>query len=231
MSLRLILVPVVLAALAAPAAAHIQLRYPTQRTSGQKTAHCGGAARGATVTTLQPGATITVRWDETVDHVGHYRISFLADGDEFRYPQNAQETFPETLVDKIVDRKVDGNNGPGDDSYEQVITLPDVECDNCTLQLIQVMTTADPPWAPSSLYYQCADLVLTAGGEGAPDAGPDDGGDGGGGDGGGGGGGGDDDGGASGAAGGCAAGGAGTRTVAITGFFLLALAVRLRRRR
>jgi len=43
-----------------------------------------------------------------------------------------------------------------------------VECDNCTLQIIQVMTEAEKaPYEPSAddaddLYYQCIDLRLQA---------------------------------------------------------------------
>ena len=45
--------------------------------------------------------------------------------------------------------------------YEQV-TLPDVECERCTLQLIQVMTDKAPYGDGNDLYYQCADLALRA---------------------------------------------------------------------
>jgi hypothetical protein len=46
------------------------------------------------------------------------------------------------------------------------ITLPDVECENCTLQIMQVME--DPPGhgpfdGTSDLYYRCVDIVLRAG--------------------------------------------------------------------
>lgn len=42
--------------------------------------------------------------------------------------------------------------------------LPDVECDNCTLQAIQVMYDKPPYVTPGNdLYYQCADLVLRRG--------------------------------------------------------------------
>ena len=155
--LRRILVVLVLAAPAA-ASAHIQLRYPTQRTTDQKQGPCGlaGSTRGDAVTTLRPGAELTVRWDETVDHPGHYRIAFDADGDDgFIPPVDLEQTFDNVLLDHIEDRAVSGT----DRGYQARVTLPDIECDNCTLQLIQVMSTS-PPFSSGDLYFQCADLVL-----------------------------------------------------------------------
>jgi hypothetical protein len=41
------------------------------------------------------------------------------------------------------------------------LTLPDLECDECTLQLAQIMTDK-APYVPGTndLYYNCVDLVL-----------------------------------------------------------------------
>jgi len=141
--------------LLAPAAAHahIALTSPAARTVEQKTGPCGaaGSTRGANVTHYQPGQTITVEWDETVDHPGHYRLSFDDDGnDSFKDPVRPDDAFPQTLADQIPDRTGAGH-------YSQQITLPNMSCTNCTLQLMQIMTTAIPY---NSFYFQCADLVL-----------------------------------------------------------------------
>jgi MYXO-CTERM domain-containing protein len=138
---------------AAPAHAHIALTSPAARTAEQKTGPCGiaGSTRGANVTHYQPGQTITVEWDETVDHPGHYRLSFDDDGnDSFQNPVLPEDAFPQTLVDQIPDRTGAGH-------YSQQVTLPNIACTNCTLQLVQIMTTTVPY---SSFYFQCADLVL-----------------------------------------------------------------------
>ncbi len=76
-------------------------------------------------------------------------------------------TAPGVLVDPIEDKP--------SGIYEYEFTLPDVECDNCTLQVIQVMTDK-PPWGPEGgdIYYQCADLALTTAAPSA-DGGVDDG--------------------------------------------------------
>ena len=59
-------------------------------------------------------------------------------------------------------------------TYTQTITLPNQACENCTLQLIQMMTDK-PPYttdlASDDIYFQCADIALRA--PGGIDAGPD----------------------------------------------------------
>ena len=54
--------------------------------------------------------------------------------------------------------------------YSVMVTLPDIECDNCTLQVIQVMYDKTPyEVGKDDIYYQCADLILRVGG--VPDGG------------------------------------------------------------
>jgi hypothetical protein len=155
-----------LVGLTAPALAHIALTAPARRGQNQKEGPCGlaGSTRGTTTTTFLPGETITVEWDETVDHSGHYRIAFDSDGnDDFPNPFRADDAFPSTLIDHIPDSVGGGH-------YTQDVTLPDIECDNCTLQLMQIMSETEPY---NSFYYQCADLVL-ARDTGGDDTGGDD---------------------------------------------------------
>jgi hypothetical protein len=154
------------------ASAHIQISTPLQRDTGQKIGPCGSSngIRSQNVCTYRPGATIVVTWDETIEHPGHFRISFDQDGeDDFADPESFEDVDggPSVLVDGIADRSVVG----GDPTYTQEVTLPDVECQNCTLQLIQLMTDKPPYGDGNDIYYQCADLVLS---EAAP-ADPDDG--------------------------------------------------------
>lgn len=144
----------------AQASAHIQLDEPTARYADQKRGPCGLATdpgRGDKITTYEPGATITVKWRETVPHPSHYRISFDADGqDDFKDPNDYMDfnSNPAVLLDAIEDKS-------GTGAYEVQVTLPDVECDRCTLQLVQVMYDK-PPYTVggNDLYYQCADLTL-----------------------------------------------------------------------
>jgi uncharacterized protein (TIGR03382 family) len=140
-------------ALGSSATAHIAMTSPPPRTADQKAGPCGatGSTRGSTVTEYAAGETITVEWDETVGHPGHYRIAFDDDGnDAFVNPSMPDDNFAFTLADQITDRD-------GETHYTQTVKLPSTPCTNCTLQLVQVMTTAVPY---NSFYFQCADITL-----------------------------------------------------------------------
>lgn len=169
---RAVTVASILAA-ASSAGAHIALKSPTARTNDQiqlKVGPCGQNtnARTSKITVFKPGQTITVAWDETINHPGHYRISFDPNGTNFPNPKSFTDMDGgvNVLVDGIPDK-----TGVAPIAYTQQVTLPNVECNNCTLQLIQVMTDK-PPYDPSpagnDIYYQCADLVLTNSDAGIP---------------------------------------------------------------
>jgi MYXO-CTERM domain-containing protein len=158
-----------LATLSTSASAHIQLMFPEQRHTDQKTGPCGALndARGDKITALEPGSKITVQWDETVEHPGHFRIMLDEDGFDFPEPTGYDDFCDPTKVnqgihclsDNIPDKAAMPN-------YSVEVTLPDIECDNCTLQVIQVMSDK-PPWGPgggNDLYYQCADITMKKGG-------------------------------------------------------------------
>lgn len=153
---------------AAPAAAHLELLEPPSRYGREfiKRAPCGmtDGPRAGTPLVLAPGGTLHLRWEEFVDHPGHYRVAFDDDGhDDFVDPATADERFSNAtvLLDGIEDRA-------GGGIYEVDVTLPDVECARCTLQVVQVMTDKPPYGDGNDLYYQCVDLVLE---RGAADAG------------------------------------------------------------
>jgi hypothetical protein len=181
MMLRAAVVVVVVAGFAVPAGAHIQLTSPTQRYSDQKLGPCGRGssdARTDKVTVLPPGATITVRWTETINHPGHYRIAFDDDGtDGFINPASTTDfdNSSAVLEDNIPDTSSGG-------AVTFSVTLPDIECDNCTLQVIQVMYDKQGNgFGNDDFYFQCADLLLSAtaadagpGGSGGDDPGDDD---------------------------------------------------------
>lgn len=164
---------------------------------------CGlaGAPRGENVYEYEAGSTIQVSVKETISHPSYFRIAFDDDGDDaFMDPRWIDPPNRECLADDPTDfcRKGEGGDFFNNDSvlmdnldqhdYQQPILggdngpvytfdvkLPDVACDNCTLQIIQVMQDPAPIHAPytpgeEDIYYQCIDLVLTR--AAAPDAGP-----------------------------------------------------------
>jgi hypothetical protein len=164
-------------AVPATAAAHISLTAPAVRLTEQKVGPCGlaNSVRGTNVTVLEPGAMLEVTWSEPINHPSHYRISFDLDGQDFTIPNDFMD-FTQTenvLLDNIPD-----GTGP----FRQMIQLPSTPCENCTLQLIQMMYDKAPYGDGNDIYFQCADIALRVGG--GPGPGPDAGGNPAGGDGG-----------------------------------------------
>jgi cysteine-rich repeat protein len=157
-------------AFATPAAAHIQLVWPPARSGtaaapdfvNQKAGPCGLAGRSTTVTTLPAGATITVLFDELINHPGEFRIAFDAAGDDDLAPPTwdgatwVTASGVNLLAEHVPDLAAGVTRG------EVQVTLPAVPCTACTLQLIQVMTDKPPFIGDNDFYFMCADLVLEA---------------------------------------------------------------------
>jgi MYXO-CTERM domain-containing protein len=147
--------------------AHIKLKAPKSRDPNTelKSPPCGPAVskRSTNVAMFTPGQKIMVEWDETIQHPGHYRIAFDVDGQDFKDPTSFTDIATAgkdlgsgvtVLMDGIMDMTGRGA------AYKVEITLPDVECETCTLQLIQVMTDKSPYGNGDDIYHECADLVL-----------------------------------------------------------------------
>jgi MYXO-CTERM domain-containing protein len=152
---------------AVPASAHIHLMTPAARYSMDmlKAEPCGapGDPPGTgPVATYQAGETITVEFDEFVDHAGHFRIALDPTGtDAFTSPTAFDDFYnsPEVLLDDIADM--------AGGVYSVDVTLPDTPCDPCTLQLIQVMNDGTFGPGTSDLYFQCSDIVIEGAGAGS----------------------------------------------------------------
>ena len=170
------------AALVVPgsALAHTVMMTPTPRdnNTAYKTAPCGTAARTPYCTSYDAGATINVKWKETVGHSGCFQWAISKAGDT---------NF--TVLRQINDP----DNGSGT-VYPDTLKLPDgYTCKDCTLVVRQLMVgrtcvggdagngnTTTAPFendqaTPGETYYSCADIRI---GDPTPcespsDAGPD----------------------------------------------------------
>jgi len=177
--------------------AHIHLTQPLSRTDmttgDQKEQYCGvlnQVRNPARVTTYKPGEMVMVTWMETINHTGWFRIAFQPNGDVFGIPPPANGPAGDGTASNYPteDRTgmVDAANGSivladriADGTLQTMIQMPMMECNNCTLQFIQVMT--DKPLytddaASDDIYFNCADITLAnnapdAGMVGTPDAG------------------------------------------------------------
>ena len=172
--------------------AHIDIDFPGMRGGNQKVGPCEGLNYGESqLSTFRPGSELTIKINETINHPGHLRVMLdtnMADGEDFPDPVNCDDVQAVgdigngmyVLGDNMMPEQ--GATCPGfhtpslrpDSSfYDLTVTLPDIECDDCTLQVIQVMTdagkaAADGTWDPAGgrgLYFRCADVRLSNGGD------------------------------------------------------------------
>jgi hypothetical protein len=163
------------------ALAHIDLVTPVPREQGRvrapnsnlKEGPCGQLANGRTdkVSVFAPGDTVEVTWRETTNHRSYYRVAFDVDGDD-AFPTFAGSGIGAEGIDPSGPCPVDGRvilaydmDDRSGGSYTLQVRLPDVECERCTLQVVQFMYDTMTPY-----YFQCADLALRR--PGAADAGP-----------------------------------------------------------
>ncbi len=173
-------------ALAPPALAHIKLTLPsnwqvTDVSGGpNKVGPCGEAGTPTgLVTEVVAGSQLTVSWTEPIPHPGHFRIGIATDPAQFVTPvpvltgggtncSTAPIESPvasPTLVDGLFPHTATAS------PYTTTVTVPMISCANCTLQLMQFMSSHAPP----CFYYQCAKLriVMPTVDAGAGDAGTD----------------------------------------------------------
>ena len=165
------------------ALAHIDLISPEPRSQGNrarrredrnsdlKEAPCGQVENGRTdiVHDFAGGETIEVVFREYINHDSYYRVAFDVDGDD-DFPLRPGPAVSPVGDDPRRVFPIDGRNilayeledGAGGEHVLEV-TLPNVDCDNCTLQLIQYMYDTQRVY-----YFQCADLRIAS----SPAAGP-----------------------------------------------------------
>lgn len=145
-----------------------------------KDSPCGAAGgRGTNIYRYKPGATITLSILETISHPGYFRIAFDADGDDdFVIPSGTSGENGDCAGDakcgmgkedycnndSVLLDNLDPHERGEQKKYTWSVTLPNIECDNCTLQVIQMMNDLNFHFAPfpdDDIYYQCIDLVLS----------------------------------------------------------------------
>lgn len=168
--------------LPAAARAHVDLLTPTPRQPGQagnnqlKLKPCGQAANGRTdkVTTFTPGQRVDIKMKEYIDHPGYFAVAFDDDGDDsFVFPRaNMDDVVPATddpkalfPVDgmKVLGIRLDKDKNCAsepDQTCTLSITIPNVNCQNCTLQLTQFMYDKVSDDNDNEYYYQCADIKI-----------------------------------------------------------------------
>ncbi len=161
--------------------AHIQMSAPVARKldDAVKTAPCGPYPKAVAQVDYTAGQAIKVDFRETIDHAGCFQIALSTDNDVTWQLLN-QTADP--AADVNVARKV---GDPESGSPRSITaTLPaGVTCNNCTIQIRQVMLEGVAPFngvckanqdiaevPAGKVYFACADVNIVA--DGAPDGGP-----------------------------------------------------------
>ena len=146
----------------------------------QKMAPCGGTSANAgtpssAVTKVKGGSKLHLKVQETVHHPGHYRVA-LAVNSRSELPKDPEVTTrdgargpisvsaviqnparPPVLADGLF-----AHTARGEEMFETDIDIPNINCEKCTLQIIEFMAehglNADGDYS----YHHCADLQITA---------------------------------------------------------------------
>jgi MYXO-CTERM domain-containing protein len=161
---------------AQPAHAHFILRKPDSYVDQQEGAFGGAPQKGGPcgpggiddvqpvptngkVTELHAGDPLKVEWEITVPHDGYFRIALAEDTADFEDPTFTDATAC-TYDDSSVMKGAHGNvlmDGIDPGALSQDLVVPDMPCEKCTLQVIQVMRDHGPP---NCIYYHCAEVKI-----------------------------------------------------------------------
>jgi hypothetical protein len=147
----------------------------------QKLGPCGGTSKdpGAptgAVTPVTGGELLHIKVKETVYHPGHFRLA-LAVLDRAELPADPEDVTrdgprgpisvsakidpnpkPPVLVDGLWEHHV---KQPGQE-FETDVKIPNINCDHCSLQVIQFMEEHGINPDGRFTYHHCADLKITA---------------------------------------------------------------------
>jgi MYXO-CTERM domain-containing protein len=193
-------------ALSSSASAHIDMVGAVIGRQGTdddtKLVPCDGPAAGKPVYTFEPGATIKLEVREKIPHPGYFRIAFDDNGqDGFKEPASIKpidpnracpyddndqckgsdfcNTVSNTGGASVLWDYLDPHNafifGPAT-NWSYTVTLPNVECQNCVIQVTQIMedtihggycpvdsTTCDGKASLPDNYHRCIDIKLQKG--------------------------------------------------------------------
>ena len=168
--------------LEADAMAHFKLLSPPpaliEDSAGgpdQKSSPCGTGQNSNVVTPLQAGQTVTLKWQETVVHPGHFRIALALKGrNELKDPVAKIDPLKNncdsaTIESPVLPILADGVNVHTEAQsevgkmWEATVTIPaNVTCDKCTLQVVQFMAEHAFNNPGGYSYHHCAELQITA---------------------------------------------------------------------
>jgi len=171
---------------ATTAHAHFKLNSPdswieeNERGDPQKIAPCGGTladggTRTGAVTAISGGQMLTIELEETIYHPGHYRVALArtinmlpADAmplvmvDTERGPRSGRFPITENPVAPILADGLLENYERRTGPISTEVRIPNIDCENCVLQIVQFMSEHPGHGEGGFTYHHCAILNISA---------------------------------------------------------------------
>jgi len=167
----------VAALLPCTASAHFKFLEPPSawitENGGKGVLPCGEGIPSGTVTKAQGGHPFTIRLLEFIPHPGHYRIA-LSVNSRAELPKDPEAAMDANMrsISAAIDPNpkppvlVDGafvhTTTPRNTEWKMDVMLPNLNCEHCTLQVIQFMAQHALNPGGGFNYHHCADLQITA---------------------------------------------------------------------
>jgi hypothetical protein len=175
---RVSLVAISAMALGTPqlAQAHFKFLEPPSTWStengGKGDPPCGQGTPSGVVTKAQGGHAFTIRVQEFIIHPGHYRIALSTksrselpkDPDVMTTPDNQSISAPidpNPKIPVLADGVFQHTTAPRPAEWKTEVTLPNINCDKCTLQVTEFMAQHGFNKGGGFFYHHCADLQIT----------------------------------------------------------------------
>ena len=187
MKLAGVFLSLMLIACVAPFAyAHFKLLEPQSwlvednRGDPQKMGPCGGVSGNAgmpsnIVNKVQGGGKLHIKVQETVFHPGHYRVALAVSSrtelppdpkvttrDSARGPQSVTADIQNPPQIPVLADGLFAHTARSTTPFETDIDIPNINCEKCTLQIIQFMAEHARNKDGDFSYHHCADLQITA---------------------------------------------------------------------
>ena len=179
LALVLLLVPVA-------TQAHFKLLAPAswliedERGDPQKAAPCGGTNTDFgkpswAITQATGGSALHIRVQETIFHPGHYRVALAVNSptelpvdpkattmDTDRGPRSVSAEIMSPVQPPVLADGLFVHQAKADSPFETDVTLPNINCRRCTLQVIQFMEQHAVNNPGMFTYHHCATVQITA---------------------------------------------------------------------
>ncbi|HEY3667695.1 MAG TPA: SCE4755 family polysaccharide monooxygenase-like protein [Polyangiaceae bacterium] len=184
MKKRAVALGVLWLALSARAEAHFDIQAPppadTAADGGKGPPPCGPSASSNIVTPAQGGHALTLQLDETVFHPGFYRVA-LAQNSPSELPADnlvkdklgnvlapdstgLSDTaeYQTTPIYPVLADHLFAHDTPDVSQFQTELPLPNIDCEHCTLQVIEFMSNSNSNLGGGYFYHHCATLKITA---------------------------------------------------------------------